>query len=298
MAKKKKETEAERLDRLINKHLDKKLINALNKVNKQISKEVEQALFEIVKQKSKNPSLALSEIEHYKTINKKVNKIFQNYLDSQQLSIQDLFIEVYQQGIDDVDQQLILQNAPSSMSATVQFAKPNLHLVQATLNEVNTYLKRASEGIPPQIKATINKLVNDKVIKQSISGQSLNRAVKEMVKEIEDKGIKMVTTSKRRYDIKTYSRMILRTESRYMHTQAVKQRTEELGYLYVRISSHPNPSKACEPYEGKIYYVGKNPKDNFLNKTHLDDVTGVKKLFHPNCKHVSVVYPARPPRNK
>lgn len=289
--KKSKKSLDDQLDDIVENHLNNRILKAFMSVRKEISKDIEITLTEIIEKGVKNPKINLSSIRNYRDMDKRIMKIMLNFLENElPYYIYDLFFEVYMKGVVDVDNDLENMKLPIK----ADYKKVNLDHINAILITTSDYFVRASKGITTTVKSIINQRVNEQLLKKIMTGQDIRRATKDLVTKLEKDGIRFVTTSKRKYQLHTYAEMVLRTESRYMHTEAVMNRANDNGYYYVKISKHSDPcSDKCKPHEGKIFFVGKNEKDNFLNKKHLDEVRGVDKLFHPNCRHVAMVYPAR-----
>lgn len=92
-----------------------------------------------------------------------------------------------------------------------------------------------------------------------------------------------VTKDGRQYELLSYIEMATRTATMQAAREATLQRIGAGGLIIV--SSVPNPSPQCKPYERKVLSVdGSNP-----NYPSLDDAKA-HGLFHPQCRHTFTKY--------
>ena len=90
----------------------------------------------------------------------------------------------------------------------------------------------------------------------------------------------IVDKAGRRWNLKTYSEMVVRTKVQQAHIYGTAQQGHEMGYHLFIISSH-NALDACSHWEGKIISVGESI-DGYPN---YEDLAASNEIFHPNCKH-------------
>lgn len=89
----------------------------------------------------------------------------------------------------------------------------------------------------------------------------------------------------RTYDIRSYTEMATRTALLNAQRQGRAARLEANGRDLIIVSSHPNPSPECAPYERKILSLsGKSEQHPSLDSAKANG------LFHPNCKHSFTAY--------
>lgn len=84
----------------------------------------------------------------------------------------------------------------------------------------------------------------------------------------------------RRWNLKTYSEMVVRTKAQQAHVYGTAQQGHELGCHLFIISSH-NAIDACSKWEGKIISVG----EEIDGYPIYEDIAASMECFHPNCKH-------------
>lgn len=90
----------------------------------------------------------------------------------------------------------------------------------------------------------------------------------------------IVDKAGRRWNLKTYSEMVVRTKVQQAHIYGTAQQGHEMGYHLFIISSH-NALDACSHWEGKIISVGES-----IDGYHsYEELAASNEIFHPNCKH-------------
>lgn len=90
----------------------------------------------------------------------------------------------------------------------------------------------------------------------------------------------IVDKAGRRWNLKTYSEMVVRTKAQQAHVYGTAQQGHELGCHLFIISSH-NAIDACSKWEGKIISVG----EEIDGYPVYEDIAASMECFHPNCKH-------------
>ena len=90
----------------------------------------------------------------------------------------------------------------------------------------------------------------------------------------------IVDKAGRRWNLKTYSEMVVRTKVQQAHVYGTAQQGHEMGCHLFIISSH-NAIDACSHWEGKIISVGES-----IDGYHsYEELAASNEIFHPNCKH-------------
>ena len=90
----------------------------------------------------------------------------------------------------------------------------------------------------------------------------------------------IVDKAGRRWNLKTYSEMVVRTKVQQAHVYGTAQQGHEMGYHLFIISSH-NALDACSHWEGKIISVG----ESIGGYPSYEELAASNEIFHPNCKH-------------
>lgn len=84
----------------------------------------------------------------------------------------------------------------------------------------------------------------------------------------------------RRWNLKTYSEMVVRTKAQQAHIYGTAQQGHEMGCHLFIISSH-DAIDACKKWEGKIITVG----ESIDGYPSYEELAASMEIFHPNCKH-------------
>ena len=90
----------------------------------------------------------------------------------------------------------------------------------------------------------------------------------------------IVDKAGRRWNLKNYSEMVVRTKAQQAHIYGTAEQAHELGCHLFIISSH-NATDACSHWEGKIISVG----EDIEGYPSYEEIASSLECFHPNCKH-------------
>ena len=90
----------------------------------------------------------------------------------------------------------------------------------------------------------------------------------------------IVDKAGRRWNLKNYSEMVVRTKAQQAHIYGTAEQAHELGCHLFIISSH-NATDACSHWEGKIISVGEEVE----GYPSYEEIASSLECFHPNCKH-------------
>lgn len=90
----------------------------------------------------------------------------------------------------------------------------------------------------------------------------------------------IVDSMGRRWNLKTYSEMVIRTKTQQAYIYGTAEYGHKMGCHLFIISSH-NAIDACKKWEGSIITVGETI-DGYLS---YEELAGSMEIFHPNCRH-------------
>ena len=90
----------------------------------------------------------------------------------------------------------------------------------------------------------------------------------------------IVDKAGRRWNLKTYTEMVVRTKAQQAHIYGTAEQAHELGCHLFIISSH-NATDACSHWEGKIISVGEEVE----GYPSYEEIASSLECFHPNCHH-------------
>jgi Phage minor capsid protein 2 len=162
--------------------------------------------------------------------------------------------------------------------------------------------KMISQTQSDLLKATHNtnenlKKVVRQVVSKEISGSGYGQKVgkySNMAKRVEDElrrqfienGIKdadvaIIDKANRRWKLKTYSAMAVRTKMNMAYIDAIREEALQDGHDLAIISTKPDTYDQCKHYEGMIISLN-GTTAGYLT---YDEIRASKECFHPNCGH-------------
>ncbi|UTV34869.1 phage minor capsid protein [Bacillus altitudinis] len=179
-----------------------------------------------------------------------------------------------------------------------------VHIRKNQLNDSHTQRlnKMIDQTQDDLLKATHNtnenlKKVVRQVVSKEISGAGFGKKigkVSNMSKRVEDQlrkqfieaGIKdadvaIIDRAKRRWKLRTYSAMAVRTKMNMAYIDAIREEAMQDGHDLAIISTKPDTYDQCKHYEGMIISL------NGLTAGYLsyEEIRKSKECFHPNCGH-------------
>lgn len=97
---------------------------------------------------------------------------------------------------------------------------------------------------------------------------------------VEDGFVGIVDKAGRRWDLETYSKMVVQTKTNQSFRRGLEFEAMEQGFDLAVISSH-GAKDACSNWEGVVVSLSGRSKDY----PYIRDVEATNEIFHPNCKH-------------
>ncbi|WP_353856774.1 phage minor capsid protein [Bacillus sp. Bos-x628] len=180
-------------------------------------------------------------------------------------------------------------------------------LVQVRKNQLNdSHTRRLNKMIEQTqsdlLKATHNtnenlKKVVRQVVSKEISGAGYGKKigkVSHMSKRVEyqlrkqfiengikDADIAIIDKANRRWKLRTYSAMAVRTKMNMAYIDSIREEAMQDGHDLAIISTKPDTHDQCKNYEGMIISL------NGLTAGYLtyEEIRKSKECFHPNCGH-------------
>lgn len=168
--------------------------------------------------------------------------------------------------------------------------------VEALVNDTYADLLLATQNTERKVKAMVRNIVGKTMRLRAIQQQGRVSTTKALAEELSARGLSKTLDSEawvgivdkagRRWDLTTYSQMVVRTKLNQAWVEGVKVETLERGVDLAQISSH-NADDACRHFEGMVVSLhGLTP--GFLT---YDELRQSQLIWHPNCKHK--VFPIR-----
>lgn len=149
-------------------------------------------------------------------------------------------------------------------------------------------------------KQSVKKVVRDTVRKvaqyNSLKNTNYTEQAEQLAKELSKKGLSesvkkegfvgIVDKKGRKWDLRTYSNMVIKTKVNQAHIEGIRHEATETGCDLAIISSH-GAEDACSKWEGVIISLtGAN--EGFPT---YEDGRKTQEIWHPNCEHT--LHPVR-----
>jgi len=176
----------------------------------------------------------------------------------------------------------------------VKFNRLNKELVAAVVADTQADLLAVTQNIERRVKATIRQVTAEVMrtnVTQGINGTaSLSRDIRRKLYETlgNSADTAIVDASGRRWKLKHYTDMVVRTKMLEAHKEATINEAVGRNALYGVISSH-GAKDACRSWEGKVIKLTPDAPGDY---PYINDLPR-REIFHPNCKHV--ISPVRRP---
>lgn len=173
----------------------------------------------------------------------------------------------------------IIQSGLQTAQATKMFQDAYQDLLRATRN-TDSRLKRIIRDISTEILQVEGLLARNnkqmaKVLLERLTDDSVfKRLTQEGLLGIVDAGGK-------RWQLDTYTKMVVNTKVTDAHLQATKQTGLQIGADLAVISYNATTTDACLSWEGVVVSVN-GLTEGYPN---LDDAIATNEVFHPNCRH-------------
>lgn len=166
--------------------------------------------------------------------------------------------------------------------------------VQGLVIDTYSDILEATENTVPSIKKVVRDTVRDTLQLNALNGENYSSQAEQLKKRLEKgltkKGIRgrivkdgfvgIVDKAGRRWDVGTYSDMVVRTKLSQAYTDGVKQAGIELDMDLAVISDH-GAEDDCSKWEGVVVSMnGKTPGFPTFN-----EAKATNEVFHPNCQH-------------
>lgn len=168
-----------------------------------------------------------------------------------------------------------------------KFNTMNKRLINAIVADTQADLLAVTQNVSRKTRATVRQVAADVLRSKTAAGingtQSLTQAItKDLRKKLgESADTAIVDSAGRRWKLRAYTEMLVRTKTLEAHKEATINEGISEGAQYAVISRH-GATDACRNWEGRVIkLVADAPGDYpYINELPKRDI------FHPNCKHV------------
>lgn len=211
--------------------------------------------------------------------------------------LEKLIKKTFQEGV--AYHRLSVANATtwSEAMSSVTFNALMTGKVSALFRDTYTDILQATKNT----EASVKKVVRDTVAKvaryNSMAGhENYRNQADQLARELSKKGLSetvkkegfvgITDSAGRRWDLKTYSNMVIKTKVNQAFTEGITTEAQETGIDLAVISRH-GAKDACGRWEGMVISMtGKTP--GYIT---YKQARATNEVFHPNCEHK--VHPIR-----
>ncbi|UVX69094.1 MAG: minor capsid protein 2 [Bacteriophage sp.] len=179
-----------------------------------------------------------------------------------------------------------LDDAMKKVGHTIVDTKRVEALYSDTLREVLKATKNTAVNIKTLVRKTAQKVIQHRLAVSQNKREAMKQLYDELCKKglspkITDEGfVGIVDKSGRRWNLKTYSDMLINTKVQQAHVQATQEKSEEYGIDLAIISKH-GAKDACRKFEGMVISLRGETK----GFPTYEELRRTKQIFHPNCRH-------------
>lgn len=167
------------------------------------------------------------------------------------------------------------------------------------VEKLNDALKAADDAILSQTMTAYQRIITAVAADVEAGTKTRLQAAADALARFANEGITgFVDKSGRKWSLRTYVEMAVRTQTADIMVQAHTSRLEDAGVRLVMVSDAPYECPLCKPWEGKVLEVGgpSGPHDVRVRNVggggsitvrvagSLEEARS-KGLFHPNCRH-------------
>jgi hypothetical protein len=209
----------------------------------------------------------------------------------------------YQSGVKDVDEAVGKRGLFQLIDKTaVQFIVTSLpELKSEYQSEVRNMLSNSYSNIEKtlnQVKRELRAELTSQIATAQITGKSKTALSKNLIDKLESNGITGFTipsenTKNGVINLSTQAYVKGLTQSTLITARASStiQRALELGQDLLKISSHSNPSKMCQKWQGKIVSItGQTSGYTKLSDALFNGSYSRGGIFHRYCRHTLLVH--------
>lgn len=165
------------------------------------------------------------------------------------------------------------------------FNRIHREAIKNLVSETQSAFLVGMQGVAKDANVVLGRAVRDQITMRLLEGSISSRVMREVknniVNDLKDRGLSaLIDKGGKRWSLDNYSQMIIRTKLAESRNRGVANKTAEMGYDLVIVSTHGSKHFECARWEGQILSM------TGFNKNYptLDDATS-SGLFHPNCLH-------------
>jgi hypothetical protein len=271
-----------------------KYSNDKDKVAKNLDKAYREMLDYVVLQLAFNPSnpKAIRQAEIMRQVNMMIKDLNKNMAED----IEKLIKKTFRDG--QAYQLLSVGEADTWTDAVkaTSFNRIQQGKIKALMSDTYGDILLATNNTSVAIQGVVRDAVRDIAQYHSLQNTNYAQQARELKKGLTKKGLSekvvkngfvgIVDRAGRKWDVGTYSEMVIKTKTNQAFMEGIEHEMEEMGFDLAIISDH-GASDACANWEGIVISMT-GATEGYPT---LDDVRATNEIFHPNCEHT--VHPIR-----
>lgn len=189
-------------------------------------------------------------------------------------------------GKDALAKQAILDVYLENEHVSESFISTNTDTINALQQSIVSSLTNARYQVLRSTQDSYRAIVARVTAQSAIGVDTRLRAAQRALDAFANGGVVgFIDSAGRHYDIRSYAEMATRTALLNAQREGRAARLEMNGKDLIIVSSHPNPSPECKPYERKILSL------SGASATYPSlETAKANGLFHPNCRHSFTAY--------
>lgn len=162
--------------------------------------------------------------------------------------------------------------------------------VEALISDTYKDILMATNNTSESVKKIVRETVQKVAIYNSIKNTNYTEMKEQIVKELSKKGLSenitkngfvgIVDRAGRKWDLATYSKMVITTKVNQAFIEGVRHEAEETGFDLAVISDH-NAEDACRKWEGVVISLTGKTKGYIT----YAQARATNEIWHPNCEH-------------
>lgn len=174
--------------------------------------------------------------------------------------------------------------------SNTSFNKTQRGKVEALFSDTYKDILMATQNTEESVKKIVRDTVKKVAQYHSLKNSNYTDQADQLLKELSKKGLSekvkkegfigVVDRSGRKWDLRTYSNMVIKTKVNQAFIEGTIHESEETGFDLAVISDH-GAEDACRRWEGVVI--------SMTGKTEgypsYKDVRATNEIFHPNCEH-------------
>ncbi|WP_340034489.1 phage minor capsid protein [Bacillus sp. FSL K6-0993] len=174
--------------------------------------------------------------------------------------------------------------------SSATFNKLQRARIEAIVADTHEDILQATNNTSSAIKSVVRQTVSKVAQYHSLNNGNYKDMQKDLLKQLSKQGLSktivkdgfvgITDKAGRKWDLATYSKMVVTTKTNQAFIEGVAHESEETGFDLAVISDH-GAEDACKNWEGLVISLTGKTKGYITYK----QAKATNEIFHPNCEH-------------